>query len=82
MGNEVREGVNTQVKVPSGGDRRKPQRLSSWQRDCYSDKLYNVSKLQIPEAADSCRLSAGWGCFTSFFGRILKCPFLFSNKFI
>ncbi len=39
-------------------------------------------KLQIPEAADSCRLSAGWGCFTSFFGRILKCPFLFSNKFI
>ncbi len=29
MGNEVREGVNTQVKVPSSGDRREPQRLSS-----------------------------------------------------
>ncbi len=29
MGNEVREGVNTQVKVPSGGDRREPQWLSS-----------------------------------------------------
>ncbi len=29
MGNEVREGVNTQGKVPSGGDRREPQRLSS-----------------------------------------------------
>ncbi len=29
MGNEVRVGVNTQVRVPSGGDRREPQRLSS-----------------------------------------------------
>ncbi len=29
MGFEVREGVNTQVKVPSGGDWREPQRLSS-----------------------------------------------------
>ncbi len=29
MGIEVHEGVNTQVKVPSGGDRREPQRLSS-----------------------------------------------------
>ncbi len=32
MGNEVRVGVNTQVKVPSGpsgSDRREPQRLSS-----------------------------------------------------
>ncbi len=29
MGNEVRVGVNTQRKVPSGGDRREPQRLSS-----------------------------------------------------
>ncbi len=29
MGNEVRVGVNTQVRVPSGGDRRESQRLSS-----------------------------------------------------
>ncbi len=29
MGNEVRVGVNTQVKVSSGGDRREPRRLSS-----------------------------------------------------
>ncbi len=29
MGNEVRVVVNTQVRVPSGGDRREPQQLSS-----------------------------------------------------
>ncbi len=29
MGNGVRMKVNTQVRVPSGGDRREPQRLNS-----------------------------------------------------
>ncbi len=29
MGIEVRMGVNTQVRVLSGGDRREPQRLNS-----------------------------------------------------
>ncbi len=29
MGNEVREGVSTPVRVPSGGHRREPQRSDS-----------------------------------------------------